>query len=422
MLQLRSSFPALRHRNFRLLWIGQLISTSGSMMQNAAVLWHVSLLASPEHAPSALALVGVFKFVPILVFSLIGGVVADALDRRRLMLITQSLMALIAGVLAVLTFRGLGSLFPIYVLTALSSAAGVFDGPARQSLVPALVPMHDFPNAISLNTIMFQVASVLGPMLAGMTMLYLDIGWVYLFNALSFVAVIVSLLAMRGVPERAAGMRTEISLGSALEGLRFVFHAPMIRSTMLLDFFATFFSSATALLPIFAQRILFVDARGYGVLSSAASIGAVLASLVLIRHFDKIERRGSVLLWAVGGVRPGDGRVRLLDELRLDVRVSRADRCRRHGQHGAAQHHPPDRNTRSPARKDDEHQHDLLPRRPAARRVRGGLGRAGIRRTVLGRQRWDRLLDRNGLDRDEDAGVAALSTRRCRRCDRLINS
>jgi MFS family permease len=274
---------------------------SGSMMQSAAILWHISLLVPQERQGIALGLVGLVRIVPIVVFSLVSGVVADALDRRKLMLITQTGMTLTAAVLALLTFRGLAVVWPIYVLAALSSAFGSFDGPARQSLVPNLVPREHLPNAISLNTIMFQTASVAGPALGGLVIGYLDVGWVYAINALSFLFVIAALLLMRDIPARAASERSDISLRAAAEGLRFVFSAPLIRSSMLLDFFATFFASATALLPIFARFILSVDARGYGMLSAAPSVGAMLTSLALVPLVERIGRRGAVMLWAVIG-------------------------------------------------------------------------------------------------------------------------
>ena len=127
----------------------------------------------------------------------------------------------------------------------------------------------------------------------------LGVGWVYALNALTFVCVIVALLMMRDVPPRDARRTSDVSIGAIREGVGFVFSDPIIRSTMLLDFFATFFSSATALLPIFAQDILHVGARGYGWLYAAPSIGAVLTSLVMVRSIERIERRGLVLLWSV---------------------------------------------------------------------------------------------------------------------------
>jgi MFS family permease len=293
---------ALRHRNFRLIWIGLFLSFTGSFMQNAALLWHVSLLVSPDRKGLALGVVGLVRVVPIIIFSLISGVVADAWDRRKLMLLTQTGSAIVAVGLAAVAFLGVKSVVPVYALAALSSAVGAFDLPARQSLVPSLVPRDDLPNAISLNTIMQQTSQVLGPALGGIVIATTNVGWTYVFNAISFTAVIVALLMMRGVPSRPekSTSKDDVSLNAALEGLRFVFRAPLIRSTMMLDFFATFFSSATALLPIFAQDILKVGARGYGWLYAAPAVGAVMMSAAMVFLTSRIERRGPVLLWCVG--------------------------------------------------------------------------------------------------------------------------
>jgi MFS family permease len=305
-------FVALRHRDFRLLWAGLLLSFTGTFMQSAAVLWHVSLLV-PEHRRAlALGFVGLARVGPILLFSMISGVAADALNRRTLMLVTQSVMAVLAAVLAILTLRGLDAVWPIYVLTAVSSGAGAFDLPARQALVPSLIPREHLPNAISLNTIALQMASVAGPALGGLLIASVNVGWVYAVNAVSYVFVIAALVAMTGqgrthLDRAEAGLKagtTEtrpgaFTIAAALDGLRFVFRAPLIRSTMLLDFFATFFSSATALLPIFAQDVLHVGARGYGWLFAAPAAGALLASALMVRAVDRIEHRGRVLIASV---------------------------------------------------------------------------------------------------------------------------
>jgi MFS family permease len=266
-----SSLVALQHRNFRLLWAGQLVSFSGSMMQAAAILWHVALLVPPERKGLALGLVGLVRLVPIVVLGPMSGVLADARDRRRLMLVTQTAMGLIATALAVLAFGGVEVVWPIYLLAGLGAAAGSFDGPARQSLVPNLVPPEHLPNAIGLMTIMSQSASVIGPSLGGIVIALLGVGWAYALNAASFLAVLAALLLMRDVAPRAAGTATDISRRALIEGLRFVFASPLIRSTLLLDGFATFFSSATAL----------------------------LASGIMVRLVDRIAHRGRVLLWAV---------------------------------------------------------------------------------------------------------------------------
>jgi MFS family permease len=299
----RESFVALRHRNYRLIWIGLLASMTGSTMQNAALLWHVSLLVSPERKGLALGLVGLVKVAPIIIFSMVSGVVADAWNRRRLMLFTQTGSAMVAAALAFVAYRGGPAVWPVYALAALSAAVGTFDLPARQALVPMLVPREHLPNAISLNTIMFQTASVIGPSLGGVLIAASSVAWAYAVNALSFAFVIVALLMMRDVPEREpseAGSRDDVSWHAALQGLQFVFRQPLIRSTMLLDFFATFFSSATALLPIFAQDILKVGPEGYGWLYAAPAFGAVATSAAMIPYTARIERRGPVLLWAIG--------------------------------------------------------------------------------------------------------------------------
>jgi MFS family permease len=295
------SLAALRHRNFRLIWLGMFLSFTGSFMQNAALLWHVSLLVPSDRKGLALGIVGLAKVVPIIVFSMISGLVADAWDRRRLMLCTQIGLAVVALALTALTAAGLTVVWPLYLLASLGAAVGAFDLPARQSLVPTLVPRADLPNAISLNTIMVQMASVIGPAVGGVLIATSGVAAVYVVNAVSFTGVIVALLMMRGVTGRPADDRDRdnVSWTAAVEGLRFVFRSPLIRSTMLLDFFATFFSSATALLPIFAQDVLHVGARGYGWLYAAPAVGATLMSAIMVFMTEKIVRRGPVLIAAV---------------------------------------------------------------------------------------------------------------------------
>jgi MFS family permease len=257
------------------------------------------VLVEPSRRGLALGMVGLVRVVPIIAFSLVAGVVADAHDRRRLMLVTQTGMALCAATLAWVAFSGVQAVWPIYALAAGGAAFGAFDNPARQALIPTLVPPEHLPNAISLNAIVFQAASVIGPAAGGVLIGEAGIGWAYAFNAVSFLFVIAAVLLMRGVSGHAQGGDRQVSVSAGIEGLRYVFRTPLIRSTMLLDFFATFFASATALLPIFAQDILAVGAHGYGVLSAAPSAGAILTSIAMVRLVDHIDRRGPVLLWAI---------------------------------------------------------------------------------------------------------------------------
>jgi MFS family permease len=266
-------------------------------MQYVAINWHVYLLTK-----SALALgtVGLVRVVPIILCSLVGGVVADALDRKRLMFVTQTIMLVSAGVLAAVTWYGLQSVWPIYVLTALAAAATAFDNPARQALMPMLVPAEEFPNAVSLWLIVFHLSTVIGPALAGLLLGLYSPAIVYAFNAFSFLAVIVALLSMR---VRARVVETEseasrVSFGALTEGLRFVWRTPIIVQTMTLDFVATFFASATALLPIFAAEILHVGAQGLGMLAAAPAVGSVLTALVMAR-LGVLRRQGTIVIAAV---------------------------------------------------------------------------------------------------------------------------
>src|SRR6266446_1831813 len=293
----QTAFSSLRHRDFRLLWMGQIISVTGSQMQMVAINWHIYLLT---HSALALGLVGLFRAGPIILCSLLGGVVADVIDRRRLMISTQIVMLICSGILALVTFGGLQHVWPIYLLTAIASAAWAFDTPARQALVPMLVPAKDFPNAVSLGMLMFQIGMIVGPALAGFLLAGRGPGLVYAMNAASFVAVIagLALMRVRGRPAVEDGKEPRVSVEALMEGLRFVWRTPIIVQTMTLDFVATFFASANQLLPIFAKDILQVGARGLGFLTSAPAIGAVAAGLVMAR-MGTLRKQGKIVIGSI---------------------------------------------------------------------------------------------------------------------------
>ena len=300
---LRGRFPALRSRNFRLLWLGQGVSAVGSMMQVWAINWQLYALT---HHALALGLIGLFRVVPIVLFSLIGGTVADAWDRRKVMLATQTTLAGVAATLGLLTVTHQMTAAHIYGLTVIAAAAMSFDNPARQALIPQLVPREDFASAIALNSIIFRTATIAGPMAAGLLIARGGLGDTYWINAASFLAVIAALLAMRLTPaalpptEAAApeAERAQVSWSSLTEGLRFVWRTPILVWTLSLDFLATFFSSANALLPIFARDILHAGARGYGLLAAAEAVGALGAG-VLLSLGRPIIRQGRTVIWAV---------------------------------------------------------------------------------------------------------------------------
>jgi MFS family permease len=288
--------PALHHRSFRLLWIGLAISVAGSQMQIWALLWHVRLLTDQ---PIALGGIGLARILPVIGFSLIGGAVADSADRRKILFFTQSVMALVALALAWLTFSGVINLWQIYLLTAIQATALAFDLPARQALVPNLVPPQDLPNAFSMQSIAFQVGSIVGPALSGLVIAYWGQYYTYLINAVTFLAVIGALLLIGRIPQQTRGSgRIQVKFDDIKEGLQFIIKQPVILSSMLLDFFATFFSSANTLMPIFARDILNVGAVEYGWLSAAQSIGA-MAAAAIISQLKEIRHQGRILLLSV---------------------------------------------------------------------------------------------------------------------------
>lgn len=284
-----------RSRDFTLLWFGSFVSEAGSQMHVVAVSWQVYQLT---RNPLALGGIGVARIVPLVLLALGSGVLADAVDRRKLMLFSQIAMMLCSASLALASSLGIATIWWIYAVTTLSSAARTLGMPARQAIIPNLVPREHLPSALSLNIISWQAATIMGPTIGGFIIAGLGVSWIYWIDAVSFVAVIVALLIMRVGP--VIGERRGVNLGAALEGLAFVRRNKLVWSTMLLDFFATFFSSATVLLPLFATDILKAGSEELGLLYAAPSVGAVLASAILSLR-GPLRRQGPVLLWSVVG-------------------------------------------------------------------------------------------------------------------------
>jgi MFS family permease len=311
----RRPYRVLAHRDFRLLWLSQLVSLTGSQMQTVALHWHVYLLTGSALALGAL---GLTRVVPIVLFSLWGGVTADRRDRRLVMFATQATMLAGSLALAALTFAGHESLGALYAANALLAAATAFDNPARNALVPRLVPFAELPAALSLNLTMFHAAFIGGPALAGLLIAGVGLphglaalagsgaspdtarlALIYALNALSFLGVLLALVLMRtsGRVEPGSG-RHEPPLAALREGLRFVFRTPIIVWTMGLDFLATFFAGSLSLLPIFADKVLHAGPAGYGWLVSAPALGALAGSLYAsVRHLP--ERQGRLLLGSI---------------------------------------------------------------------------------------------------------------------------
>jgi MFS family permease len=302
----RRPFHALRHRDFRLLGCATLISIIGTQMQNVGIDWHIYVLT---RSPLALGSIGLVRIIPIVFFSMWGGIVADRYDRRKIQFCTQALMGAIAALLAFVTWTGRDTVWLVYLLTASTSAVSAFDAPARQALVPRLVPPGELQAALSMNLTFLHIGMITGPSLAGIMIAASGsaashsthvLAPIYLCNAISFIAVMVALVLLHasGKPERSARQQEEKWRDSLRAGLKFLFSTPIIVWTMSLDFFATLFSGAISLLPIVADQILHVGASGYGWLRAATGAGALLASAVTA--FVHLPRKqGPLLLGAV---------------------------------------------------------------------------------------------------------------------------
>ena len=264
-------------------------------MQLWALFWHISQL---NKNPIALGGIGLARIIPVIVFSLIGGALADSADRRKVMFVTQSVAALLALILGLLTQFGHVTIWYIYVITALQAVAIAFDGPSRQALIPNLVPKEDLPNAFSMTFTSFQFGSVLGPALSGFVIAWAGQEAVYYFNAISFAAVLFALFMIGDVPQSFAEKSAGISMESIREGIHFILSKPIILSSMLLDFVATFFASANTLMPIIATNVLKVGVVEYGYLSAASAVGAVSVALI-ISQVKVIRRQGPMFMGAV---------------------------------------------------------------------------------------------------------------------------
>ena len=293
------------------MWLAQFVSQVGSQMQSVALHWHIYMLTG---SPLALGAVGLTRALPTALFSLWGGVVADRRDRRRVMLAAQSGMALVALALAALTLSGRETLGALYLLNALGAAAGAFDNPSRQALIPRLVPLASLPGALAMNLSMFQTALIAGPGLAGLLIAGHGaaglagaapagtgaIATIYAINAVSFLGVlgVLATLQTSGRVKSPAGGVHEPPLAALREGLRFVLTTPVMVWSTGLDFVATFFAGAMSLLPIVADKVLKVGPAGYGALVAAPAAGAFLGSLYTAAR-PLPDRQGRLLLTSI---------------------------------------------------------------------------------------------------------------------------
>ncbi len=303
---------ALRYRDFRLLWGGQLFSSVGSQMQIFAINWNVYRLLQGQQISlhlfnwriglnaQALALgsLGAVRVLPIFLFALIGGALADHHNRRSLIIFSQIAAFLGASLLALLSLGGAINLIWLYLLTAIDSAISAFDEPAQNALFPELVPAQHLPNATTLYSLLWQIGTITGPALASILIGSLTIGYVYACNAASFLLVLLAVLAIRHRETKPLEHTGELGLESIKEGWRFVSSSQLIWGSMLLDCYATFFASARTMLPLVADQVLHSGVRGYGLLATAQPVGAMLTGAIMA--FGRPSKhQGPVLLLSV---------------------------------------------------------------------------------------------------------------------------
>ena len=293
-MSLRGTFESLHIRNFRLFFVGQLISQCGTWMQTIALGWLVLHLS--HNSGFAIGLAIALQFIPTLLFGVWGGVIADRFDKRSVLFVTQAAMAAVAVLLAVVDLTNVVQLWMLYAIVFVFGLALAVDNPTRQSFVPELVPPQDLPNAVGLSSAIFQVARILGPALGGVLIVAVGTGVCFALNAVSFVFIVAALLMMRtGELHRGAPLGRE--KGQVREGLRYVWHTPELRSTLLLTLIVgTFAINSPVVLPLLAKITFGGNAEVYSWMTIAMGAGAVFGALFVA---NKAYARGS-LLFATG--------------------------------------------------------------------------------------------------------------------------
>ena len=277
----RRTFASLRnHRNYRLFFFGQLTSVAGTWMQNIALAWLVVQL-SPHSRGLAVGLLSVCRFGPFTLLGLFAGVVTDRFDNRRTVIVTQSVQMAFSALLAALTLLGHVQLWQVYAIAALSGTAIVFDAPSRQNLTFQMVGKEELPNAVALNSSLFNLARIFGPAIAGVVIAAVGAGWCFAVNAVSFLAVLAALVAMRvGELYPIAGRRRPTVWRGTREGFSFARRNRTVQATLLMMVvFASLCFNFNILLPLLAKNTLAAGPRTYGIVSAAFGAGALVGAL-----------------------------------------------------------------------------------------------------------------------------------------------
>jgi MFS family permease len=284
-----------RHRDFCIFWIGSLLSGIGSQFTAVAMAWQIYELTNSAFQ---IGLLGLARAVPQAFLLLVAGLLADAMNRRKLMMCTQLGLFCVSTMLALLTLSGKASAGMLYLATMALALFSSLETPARQSMIPNLVPREDLPQALALQGTQRYIPIIAGPSLAGLVLAFSGPAACYMVDALSWLAMLISLSLLRTKLQEGAGWRS-VSLRSLREGFRFVLSHGVIFPLMLLDFGATFFGNARALFPIYARDILFVGPKGLGVLYAARAVGS-LSSAAALGFFGPVRRGGRWILIGIG--------------------------------------------------------------------------------------------------------------------------
>jgi MFS family permease len=288
------TFAALRHRNFQLYFGGQLISNAGTWMQVIAQGWLVYQLS---HSDLALGIVGFAAAVPALIVSPWGGVVVDRVPKRALLIITQSSAMLLAFILAALAFTGVVQEWHIILLAGGLGLVNAFDGPGRQAFVVEMVGREDLPNAIALNSLMFNSARVIGPALGGILLAVVGAAWCFTINGISFLAVIIGLWAMQIKPHPSLRLM-ESPWRQLTSGIQYVSKQIDLGGLLLLSLvFSIFGISYATILPAFVEQVLHQGAASYGWVNAAIGVGAVTGAIMIANQHGR-SWRGSWLVAA----------------------------------------------------------------------------------------------------------------------------
>jgi MFS family permease len=272
------TFRSLRSFNFRLWTAGGLISNVGTWMQRVAQDWLV-LTQLTQHDASALGIVMGLQFAPQLLFLPWTGSAADRLNQRKLLMLTQATMGMLALILGVLTVAGVIQLWHVYVFAFLSGSAAALDAPVRQTFVAEMVGDEDLPNAVALNSTSFNAAQMIGPAIAGLLIAKVGIGWAFLLNGLSFGAVLISMSFFR-LPELRSSARAQRTASGFLDGLRYVWRKPDLKAILIMLFLiGTFGLNFPIFISTMAVSVFHADARGFGLLSSLMAVGTLSGAL-----------------------------------------------------------------------------------------------------------------------------------------------